>query len=73
MEAASAAELQTAAGLKDRVHFLREYLGPLLEKGWLERTIPDKPTSRLQRYRITELGRQALSRSSAGPQGTFGG
>jgi ATP-dependent DNA helicase RecG len=54
----SAVELQRAAGLKDRVHFLREYLRPLLEKGWLERTIPDKPRSRNQRYRTTELGRQ---------------
>ena len=54
----SAVELQRAAGLKDRVHFLREYLQSLLEKGWLERTIPDKPRSRNQRYRTTELGRQ---------------
>jgi len=54
----SAVELQRAAGLKDRVHFLREYLQPLLEKGWLERTIPDKPRSRNQRYRTTEPGRQ---------------
>lgn len=54
----SAVELQRAAGLKDRVHSLREYLQPLLEKGWLERTIPDKPRSRNQRYRTTEPGRQ---------------
>jgi len=54
----SVVELQRAAGLKDRVHFLREYLQPLLEKGWIERTIPDKPRSRNQRYRTTEPGRQ---------------
>jgi ATP-dependent DNA helicase RecG len=55
----SAVELQRAAGLKDRVHFLREYLQPLLEKGWLERTIPDKPRSRSQGYKTTEPGRKA--------------
>ena len=55
----SAVELQRAAGLKDRVHFLREYLQPLLEKGWLERTIPDKPRSRNQGYWTTEPGRKA--------------
>ena len=55
-QAASAETLQRAAGLKDRVHFLRSYLQPLLERGWLERTIPDKPRSRMQRYRTTEAG-----------------
>jgi len=55
-QAASAEVLQRAAGLKDRVHFLRSYLQPLLERGWLERTIPDKPRSRMQRYRTTEAG-----------------
>jgi ATP-dependent DNA helicase RecG len=56
----SAEALQAAAGLKDRVHFLRSYLRPLLENGWLERTIPDKPRSRMQRYRTTEAGLAAL-------------
>ena len=59
--AASAEALQRAAGLKDRVHFLKSYLRPLLERGWLERTIPDKPRSRMQRYRTTEAGLAALA------------
>jgi len=57
-QAASAEALQRAAGLKDRVHFLKAYLQPLLEQGLLERTIPDKPRSRLQKYRLTAAGRQ---------------
>ena len=60
---ASASDLRRVVGLKDRVHFLESYLRPLLESGWLVRTIPDKPTSRLQRYKTTEAGRQ-VSRSS---------
>ena len=54
--AASAEALQRAARLEDRVYFLKSYLRPLLERGWLERTIPDKPRSRMQRYRTTKSG-----------------
>ena len=64
-QAASAGDLQRAAGLKDRVHFLRSYLQPLLERGWIERTIPDKPRSRMQRYRTTAAGLAALGEKSA--------
>jgi len=58
---ASGAELQQAAGLKDRVHFLKTYLEPLLADGLIERTIPDKPRSRLQKYRLTARGRALLA------------
>ena len=51
---------QAAAGLKDRVHFLKTHLEPLLPAGWIERTIPDKLRSSKQKYRLTEKGRQAL-------------
>jgi ATP-dependent DNA helicase RecG len=56
----SFADLQAAAGLKDRVHFLKTHLEPLLLVGLIERTIPDKPRSSKQKYRLTEKGRQAL-------------
>lgn len=62
----SATELQRAANLKNRVHFLHSYLRPLLECGWLERAIPDKPTSRMQRYRTTEAGLAILKGDAIG-------
>jgi len=56
----SLADLPAAAGLKDRFHFLKTHLGPLLLAGWIESTIPDKPRSSKQKYRLTDKGRQAL-------------
>jgi ATP-dependent DNA helicase RecG len=53
-------ELQRAVGLRDREHFRKTYLEPLLVAGWLEMTIPDKPRSSKQRYRTTDLGRKVL-------------
>jgi len=60
MRETSAADLQSALRLKDRVHFLKKYLEPALEKGFIERTIPDKPRSSKQQYRTTAAGRAVL-------------
>ena len=60
-EAAARESLQTAVGMKHREHFRKAYLEPLLNAGWLERTIPGKPTSRLQKYRLTDKGRAWLA------------
>ena len=46
--------------LKGRDNFEKLYLAPALEAGLVERTIPDKPNSRLQQYRLTEKGRSVL-------------
>ncbi len=54
-------ELQDAAELKDREHFRNGYLEPLIEAGPLEMTLPDKPTSSLQRYPITAAGEKYLA------------
>ncbi|MBI5244398.1 MAG: transcriptional regulator, partial [Elusimicrobia bacterium] len=40
----------------DRTKFRDRVLGPLLSAGLIAPTIPDRPTSRLQRYRTTEVG-----------------
>ncbi len=47
----SAIELMEALGFSDRKSFRENYLHPALDTGLVERTIPDKPNSRLQKYR----------------------
>lgn len=54
-------EIQGIVGIQHRETFQRNYLDRLLEAGLIERTIPDKPNSRLQKYRLTEKGRKLLS------------
>jgi Fic family protein len=53
-------ELQQALELKDRKSFRNRYLQPALEIGLIEMTIPNKPNSRLQQYRLTELGQKLV-------------
>jgi len=53
-------------GLKDAEHFRKSYLLPALEIGVIEMTIPDKPRSSKQQYRLTETGRMALRKSRGG-------
>ena len=55
----SRTELQKSLGLVDRKNFRINYLNPALEEGFVELTIPDKPKSSKQKYRLTEKGRKA--------------
>lgn len=48
--------LQKTLELKDKMNFIREYLKPALAEGLIEMTIPEKPNSRLQKYRLTPAG-----------------
>ncbi|MDO4851153.1 MAG: hypothetical protein Q4A93_04760 [Actinomycetota bacterium] len=47
----TALELMDAMGFSERSTFRKNYLRPALESGLIERTIPDKPNSRNQKYR----------------------
>ena len=47
----SAAGIMCELGLSHRPTFRKNYLAPALEKGIIERTIPDKPNSKNQKYR----------------------
>ncbi len=51
-------EIQSKLGLAHRENFRSTYMKPALEQGFIEMTIPDKPNSRLQKYRLTALGKQ---------------
>ena len=55
----SRTELMYALGLKDRWNFSDSYLTPALSAGFIELTIPDRPNSRLQKYRLTAKGQAA--------------
>lgn len=58
--AMSSSELRMALGVKHRPTFRQNYLHPALASGLIAYTIPDKPNSRLQKYRLTEKGRSML-------------
>ena len=49
-------EIQAALGLKDEKHFRYAYLRPALDGALIEMTIPDKPRSPLQKYRLRAQG-----------------
>ena len=55
-------ELQKKLELKGRANFEERYLRPAIENGLIEYTIPDKPNSRLQKYRLTKKGTEYLKK-----------
>jgi ATP-dependent DNA helicase RecG len=55
-------ELMLLTGRSDRTKFRNQVLTPLLEAGFIEMTIPEKPNSSKQRYRITPAGRIVLEK-----------
>jgi ATP-dependent DNA helicase RecG len=52
--------LQVAMELKAEKNFRLVYLRPALDAGLTEMTIPDKPKSSKQRYRLSEAGKRVL-------------
>ncbi len=57
------AALQEASGLRNREHFVNEHLSPLVELGIIEMTIPDRPRSSKQGYRLTRAGAEYLKKT----------
>ena len=51
-------ELMSVLGRTNRTKFRDQVLAPLLSAGLVEMTIPDKPRSSRQKYRLTEKGRK---------------
>lgn len=58
------AEIRAHLKLKDRAHLRMYYTAPALAQGWIDYTIPGNPTSRLQKYRLTETGLNVLAEHS---------
>ncbi len=54
----STGQLVHQLGLKSKTGALKRSFQELLDRGLAEYTIPDKPNSRLQKYRITKKGQQ---------------
>ena len=48
----STSEIMKRLGLSHRPTFRQNYLNPALSNGIVEMTIPDKPNSRNQKYRL---------------------
>lgn len=69
-EAQSANALVAGLGLKSKTGAFKRTIKELLDLGWIAYTLPDKPDSRLQQYRLTEQGQQALARQPHASQKT---
>ena len=55
----SKAEIAKALGKKKPTRYLNDLMKKLLVAGLVEYTLPDKPNSRLQKYRLTAKGRMS--------------
>jgi ATP-dependent DNA helicase RecG len=56
--------LQSRVGIKHDEHFRLAYMRPALDAALIEMTIPDKPRSRLQKYRLTAKGRTLIAKAN---------
>jgi ATP-dependent DNA helicase RecG len=50
-------ELQQLLELKDEKNFRENYQQKALKQEWIEMTIPEKPNSKNQKYRLTAKGK----------------
>ena len=64
--AVPAEALLAAAGHSSRTGHFRRWLNRLLREGLLEMTVPDKPRSPAQKYRLTDKGRAAIAPTGEG-------
>ncbi|MBI5444878.1 MAG: DUF4062 domain-containing protein [Deltaproteobacteria bacterium] len=62
----SRTEIMTALGLKDEKHFREHYQQAAVALGLIEMTIPDRPRSSRQKYRLTEKGRARRAQQDKG-------
>ena len=65
VEDSAITDLMVIAKRSDRTKFRHQVLAPLLVEELLEMTIPDKPTSSKQKYRLTAKGKALLENSGS--------
>jgi Fic family protein len=53
-------EIFAEIGLNGDSRSFKRHIEPLIEAGLIEMTVPDKPNSRLQKYRLTDIGKEQL-------------
>jgi len=56
----SRTDMMAILNLKDKKSFVERYINPAIEQGLIELTIPDKPTSSKQKYRLTKKAKDLL-------------
>ena len=61
----SRVEIMSALDLRDKKHFRQHYQQAALALGLIEMTVPDKPNSRLQKYRLSAAGKARLQEKTA--------
>ncbi len=62
-------DIQQALALRHEDYFREAYLVPALTTGVIEMTIPGKPTSSKQKYRLTPKGRGLIAKLAKGTDG----
>ena len=55
-------EIFDAIGMKNDFRAFKRNVKPLLTDGLIEMTVPDKPSSKLQKYRLTDKGKAAIGK-----------
>lgn len=56
-------EIFEAIGMKNDFRAFKRNVEPLLTDGLIEMTVPDKPSSKLQKYRLTNKGKTAIRKN----------
>ena len=57
----SRGELALELGISSRPWMFRAYLSPMMAQGYIAQTLPKKPKSPLQRYRLLHKGKDVLA------------